>query len=573
LERHTGSRTRTATVIMAFLVTFTLFATAIIAVPMMMEGEAGPTEQSKANNVIMMVPDGTSSTHTTLARWYKNAPLALDEMPVGLVRTYGGQSIITDSAPAATAFATGYKTSDKYIGVLPGPVTIPGVSEPSSEDQYKPVASILEAANLQGMSVGIVCTSTVQHATPAGFSAHWTDRNNYNEIAEQQVYEDIDVMFGGGSDYLIPESEGGKRTDGEDLTEVLVSRGYSYITTRGELLDLTSSVSKVWGLFASNAMAHDMDRELHPEEPSLAEMTEAAIEILSKNPKGFFLLVEGSQVDWSSHANDPVGVISETLAFDDAVQVSLDFAKTDGKTLVMAFTDHGNGGMTIGNWASNSTYSKMPLSAVIDPLKNATMTGYALMELLRNDVTADNVRSNVSAHYGLDLNDDEVANIMSAYNATSGEWDVDTDYLLGPIMSERSFIGWTTSGHTGEDVTLYAYGPGAPSGLLDNTELPHVAAKAMGVDLELTNKALYVEAETTFACMGLGTGIDSADPQNLELVVTCKGKEVARLTLSTDILEVCGKTCELSGLVVYSEKSGKAYVPQDAIQLLKKLCR
>lgn len=573
MERDTGSRSRTATVLMTVLVTFALFATAIIAVPLVMESEAGPAERSKANNVIMMVPDGASSTHTTLARWYKNATLALDEMPVGLVRTYGAQSIITDSAPAATAFATGYKTSDKYIGVLPGPVTIPGVCEPPSEEQYKPVASILEAAKLKGMSVGIVCTANVQHATPAGFSAHWTDRNNYNEIAEQQVYEDIDVMFGGGSDYLIPESEGGMRTDGTNLTEVLVSRGYSYITTRSELLNLTPSVSRVWGLFASNAMAHDMDRELHPEEPSLSEMTDAAIGILSKNPKGFFLLVEGSQVDWSSHANDPVGVISETLAFDDAVKVSLDFAKADGKTLVMAFSDHGNGGMTIGDWASNSTYSKMPLSSVMDPLKKATATGYALMEILGEEVTAESVRSQVNTHYGLDLTDEEVTMILSAYNVTSGKWDVDTDYLLGPMISERSHIGWTTSGHTGEDVTLYAYGPGAPSGLLDNTELPQVAARAIGVDLDRTNKALYVEAEAALTCLGLGMEIDDHDPQNKELVVMSKGKEVARLALSTDLMEVSGKALELSGLVVYSEKSEKVYVPQDAIQHLKRLCR
>ena len=147
-------------------------------------------------NVIIMVPDGTTSAHTTVARWYKGAPLALDAMALGGVRTYSSESLITNSAPAATAFATGHKSSDRLIGVLPEAVTVPGLRAVKEKHKYKPVPSVLEGARLTGRSVGLVATANIQHATPAAFSAHWPDRSNYNEIAEQQVYCGIDVVLG-----------------------------------------------------------------------------------------------------------------------------------------------------------------------------------------------------------------------------------------------------------------------------------------------------------------------------------------------------------------------------------------
>jgi alkaline phosphatase len=335
------------------------------------------------------------------------------------------------------------------------------------------------------------------------------------------------------------------------------------------MMSLPSSTSKVWGMFAANSMAHDFDRNLHPEEPSLAEMTDMAIDILSKNPRGFFLMVEGSQVDWSSHANDPVGVISEMLAFDNAVDVALDFAKVDRQTMIMAFTDHGNGGMTIGNKASDATYTKMSLSSVVDPLKKAGQTGYALMEILGSDVSTTNVKAKVLQYYGLNLTDAEVAEIVSKYDAASSKWTIDLDYVLGPMMSKRAYIGWTTTGHTGEDVTLFSYGPRAPYGLLEKTDLAHSAEHALGLSLGWTNQALYVEAASAFKALGMEVEIDSTDPTNKELVVKDDDGEVARLSFSTDLMECHSKVCKLSGIVVFAEKSGKVYVPQEAVKIAK----
>ena len=535
------------------------------AIMVVASSENGSASERKVKNVIVMIPDGCGSTHTTLARWYSGESLALDQMPSGLVRTYAGESIIVDSAPAATAFATGIKTSDKYVGVMPGPVTIPGVDVPSADQQYMPVANVLEAAKAKGMSVGLVATSTIQHATPAGFSAHWPDRANYNEIAEQQVYLDIDVVFGGGSQYLVPTTEGGKRTDGENLIDVLEGRGYAYIDTRSELASLDPNTKKVWGLFAADAMAHDFDRQQlakFQEEPSLAEMTQAAISILSKNPRGFILMVEGSQVDWSSHANDPIGVISEVLAFDAAVEVALKYAKHDRKTMVLGMTDHGNAGMSIGNKNSDATYSKTSLETLLKPLMGAKLTGYGMAEVLSPAMTDAEIRAAVAEYYGItDLTDAEVNTIRTKYNPGS------MDYVLGPMLSARSIIGWTTSGHTGEDVTLYSYGPNRPVGLLENTDIAHVIEASLGLNLEWTSDRTFMEASAAFAAIGATVKIDSTDPNNKVLVVEKAGKPTMYLPLSKDIAEINGKVYNLNGVTITSPKSGKTYVSQDALLL------
>ena len=133
-------------------------------------------------------------------------------------------------------------------------------------------------------------------------------------------------------------------------------------------------------------MSYELDREkLTPTEPSLENMTEKALNLLSKNNKGFFLMVEGSKIDWASHANDPVGVISDVLAFDKAVEKAIEFAKKDGNTVVIVAADHGNGGLTIGNRDTSKNYDKLPLSAFIDPLKKASLTGEGLETKLNAD--------------------------------------------------------------------------------------------------------------------------------------------------------------------------------------------
>ena len=276
-------------------------------------------EPARAKNVIFLLTDGTGPEAWPLARWVKGTPLAVDEILTGAVRTYGADSAITDSAPGATAFATGFKGTDKGISVAPWRITI-DAAKADPANKYIPLATLIEGARLTGRATGVVATSNVQHATPAAFSSHWHDRNNYNEIAEQQVYQGMDVVLSGGAQYFLPkETAGGKREDKENLVDVIKAKGYSYVTDRYSMSSVHSG--KIWGAFAPDAMAYDVDRaDLARLEPSLDEMTSKAIELLSSSPNGkksgFFLFVEGSKTDWAAHANDPAGVVSELLAFD-----------------------------------------------------------------------------------------------------------------------------------------------------------------------------------------------------------------------------------------------------------------
>lgn len=464
--------------------------------------EAKAEEIKKPTNVIMLVMDGSSNNAITLSRWYKGENLAMDEILTGAMRTYSAESAITDSAPAATALATGHKSNDKYVGVLPSVINSPGLEQIAKEDAFKPVANVLEGAKQKGKATGIISTSEIQHATPAGFSAHVKNRSQYDDIAEQQVYQNIDVVLGGGLESLTPGTTKNARKDGENLISVLKDKQYNLVQTRDELLK--SQSNKLWGSFAPSALAYDFDRKATAvDEPTLAEMTGKAIDTLKKDDDGFFLFVEGSKVDWAAHANDTIGMISDILSFDDAVKEAIDFAKEDGNTMVIAVTDHGNSGITMGNTNTSKTYSSIPVSSYIDPLKKATMTIEGALSKLKTD------KSNlveVAALYGLDnLTEEELATLTSAKELGSE---------MAKMLANRANIGFTTGGHTGEDVFLYSYGPSKLTGLVENTDLAHTMAGFMGFDLGKLTDDLYVPATKSLSAKGFTTNIDVTDTEN-----------------------------------------------------------
>lgn len=530
----------------------------IVMIPSAVLASPDPVQ---AKNVIVLMTDGTGATHTALTRWYKGTSLPQDDLIVGGVRTYGADSIITDSAPAASAFATGHKTDDKFISVLPARTTIPGLPQISDDLLYKPVASVLEGAKLKGKSAGLVATSNIQHASPAAYSAHWPDRSKYEEIAEQQVYLNIDVVFGGGKQYLIPKDQGGTRLDGENMFDILKTKGYGLVDNRTEMMNFKGS--KVWGMFAKDAMDYEMDRKsLHPEQPSLAEMTKKAIEVLSQNPKGFFLFVEASKVDWASHANDPIGVISDSLAYADAIQVALDFAKKDGNTTILCFADHSNGGMSIGSKKSDKTYSSTPLEQLVNPLKKASLTGEGVEMMLNGNLLESNIHYVVEQYYG--VNDLTAAEVQAIQKAPKGTMNA----VLGPIISNRSIVGWTTTGHSGEDVFLYAYGPTKVSGLIENNQLAYICANTLGYDLDQADRNLFTEASSAFAAIGATISIDKTDPENMVLVIK-KGLKRAEMPFSKNTITINGKTHEMTGITVYAPKTGKVYIPKQAVELAK----
>ncbi|WP_175990050.1 alkaline phosphatase [Bacillus sp. Marseille-Q1617] len=498
-------------------------------------------------NVIFMIMDGTNSDIVTLSRWYKGSGLNLDKILTGGVRTYSIESAITDSAAAGTAMATGEKTRADYIGM---------------NADGKPALTVLEAAKLSGYSTGIVSTSPVQHATPAAFTAHVLNRNEFGDIGEQQVYQNLDVILGGGSAWLKPKSKNAvknddgmlktkqiSREDGENLVNKLKSDAlYSFTATR-DGLSKSRGADKLWGAFAEEDLAYDFDRKaLSPDEPSLAEMTRTAIELLSANEKGFFLMVEGSKVDWAAHKNDPVGMVSEVLSFDKAVGEALEFAKLDGNTMVVAVTDHGNSGLTLGNRDTDKTYKNQPIETFIEPLKKAQYTVKGATSRLKDD------RSNlkdVLESYGLsDLNRKEYCVMKEAKDVE------DLENEMVKLLAKRANVGFSTHGHTGEDVFLYGYGPDKPAGLIENTDLPRVFARYLEFSLDSFSD-WYVDGKKFFKEKGYEVLIDKRNPKNPELVVK-RGSEELRFPENKNFYVRNGEAVELKGVNVHS--GGTFYV-------------
>lgn len=505
------------------------------------------TPNGNKMNVIMMIPDGQSLSEQTLARWYQGYRLGTDKYICGLVRTYDADSAITDSSAAATAYATGYKTNEGYEGVLPHISNMPGAIGVSELNDEMPFATVLEAARLAGKSTGMVVTAPIMHATPAGFSSHVNDRRLYAKIAKQQINSGIDVMLGGGSYYL---RDG--RDDGRDLISDALKLGYSYVTDAAGLE--ASSADRLLGTFASIDMNYDFDRT--SSEPTLEQMTKKAIEVLNRNENGFFLLVEGSKIDYASHAHDPVGVISESLSFDRAFRAATEFAEADGNTVVISCADHGNGGMSIG--VGQSGYASMNISAYLEPLKRAKLTGAGVYQHLNADKS--NIRYEVEKYYGIsDLTDDEVNKIKNTDEVMAA---------LGSMMSKRANIGWTGGGHTGEEVPLAVFDPrgNGLTGVVDNTDISHYMQETLGVSTDDVTQELFIPARSAFSGLGASIRLETISSSRSVLIIE-KDDVSMRLPVDTSVAVFDDAVCRLSGVTVVS--GGRSYVCRDAVELFE----
>ncbi len=542
---------------------------AVLTTPCAWAANPNNDNNAQIHNIIMMVPDGCAQSIQTLARWVKGAPLNVDGLNTGMVKTFMADSIITDSASAATAFACGHKTSNGFLGVGPRSDTLlTGFT--ATARPYAPIASVLEGAKYKGKSTGLIATSRITHATPAGFASHVHDRGLDNEIMEHMVYENVDVVFGGGARHLIPsgtsytttfgDSWGGKRTDGEDLMQVLLDNGYQFVDNKTDMMALTDG--PVWGLFDDSHMDPELDRDdLHPTQPSIAEMTEKAIELLSKNNKGFFLMVEGSQIDWAGHANDGAYMTFDFLAFDDAVGKALDFAKEDGHTLVLVFPDHNTGALTIGHEMTDFPpgYTGTTIEDLIDPIKDATMTIQQLLYEIPSPATAQVVIDTFAQYHGdywsENMTLDQAQYVADTLNASGPYYAY---YPIAEYVSKNlTIFGWTTHGHTGEDVPLWAYGLNRPMGTLDNTELATLVADAFKFSLKDMTTRLFCDISASD-----GYQLDTSDPNNPVIKFYD-----AEFPVNKNIMRVGASEFLMEGIVVYAPETNKAYVPLEGLKL------
>lgn len=284
-------------------------------------------EPAKAKNVILLIGDGTGLSQVSSAFYFKDtAPNYGRFKHVGLIKTSSSRQDITDSAAGATAFACGVKTYNGAIGI--------------ADDSTK-VKSLVEIVSPQHIKTGVISTSSIQHATPASFYAHVTKRSLYEDIAQDMVVSDIDFFAGGGIKFF------NKRKDGKNLFEELKKKGFGIDTSALGNFEEIKQYSKMAYLLAEN----HLDPVAKGRGDYLPKVTELGIHFLNKDidNSGFFIMIEGSQIDWGGHSNNADFLISELIDFDDAIGKALDFAEKHGNTLVIVTADHETGGFTLSS--------------------------------------------------------------------------------------------------------------------------------------------------------------------------------------------------------------------------------
>lgn len=460
--------------------------------PVIEDAPAAEFEVSDApRNVIQFVCDGCGPAAYTVARdLHRHRTgedfLAIDAIQTGSVHTYSTDSRITDSAAGATALAAGVKTYNGAIGV---------------DTLRQPVATVLEGARERGMATGMVTSTRITHATPASFAAHVERRSQENAIAAQIVEAGVDLLIGAGLTHFLPESADGAREDGRDLVAELRTKGYEVATDYASIAGFDAL--PVAGLIDAGDLPFEVDRS--DDELSLAELTAKAIELLSERPEGFFLMVEAARVDHAEHDNDLAGAAFDMLAYDQAMAVALDFARRDGRTLIVATSDHETGGLTLGRKVEDGN------SSVWDPgVVNRITASHSMMadRFLVGNETPGQV---IAASTGLDsFNETEqamldaaeelreamrkarAANDRTAAREARSEARTQFRRAVGAIVSRHAVAGWTSFGHTAVDVPLFAFGPGSERfvGHFDNTHVGRTIADLMNVDLEKLTEQL-----------------------------------------------------------------------------------
>lgn len=281
--------------------------------------------KKQALNVIFLIGDGMGLSQLSASYYFgEQEPNFSKFKNIGLINTSCTNTKITDSAASATAFATGSRTYKGAIGVSP--------------IDTLPIKNIIEELSPLGYKTGLVATYSVTHATPAAFYAHNASRDNQEDIAVQLLNSEVDFFASSGLPYFT------EREDGKNLIPLLEKKGFEM-----ETIQLTQKEFKADKKYGYLMPSQSMPKKVEGRDNFLPDATKMAIDYLSQNEDGFFLMVEGSQIDEAGHKNKTEMMIQEVLDFDKAVGVALDFAKEHGNTLVVVTADHETGGFTLGS--------------------------------------------------------------------------------------------------------------------------------------------------------------------------------------------------------------------------------
>lgn len=280
----------------------------------------------RPKNIVLLIGDGMGLCQITASMYSNGNRLNMERLPVtGVQKTHSKDNFLTDSAAAGTAMACGTKTANGFVGVF---------------SNGKPATSILQLAENQGLATGLVVTSSITHATPAAFIAHVDSRTKMELIAEDFLKTDIDLFIGGGKKYF-----DSRKNDARNLVNELAGKGYALpVFSKTEFKNQPFDAARPLGIFTDN----DEPVSVLGGRDYLPDASRMTADFLKKrSAKGFFCMIEGSQIDWAAHDNDLDRTIAETLDFDRAIGQILDWAEADGETLVIVTADHETGGLSI----------------------------------------------------------------------------------------------------------------------------------------------------------------------------------------------------------------------------------
>ena len=515
-------------------------------------------------NLIVMIADGTSISIVSAARWFKiynnmGESLNIDPYICGTVKTHASNSIIGDSAPTMSCYMTGMPQQNSAISIYPVSDVGKDLVKINPDMAYQPLATLLEAAKIeQNKATGLVVTCEFPNATPAACAAHHYNRHDYKTLAKQMANQNLDIMFGGGNMYVT-----------DDMNTHLKNNNIRYIKDDILAFRLLNK-GKVWALFCDTDTPYDLDRK--SQIPSLEEMTTKAIDILQQNENGFFLMVEGSKIDWAAHNNDAIGCITEFIAFDNAVKVALDFAKKDGNTTVIIMSDHGTGGFSIGS-DNLKGYDNATLDRFLEHLSKYKKTGEALTEIIIQE-NSNNLKTIIKQYTDIEITDDEYNKLITLKNnyieknRDKKSFSKLRDYII-KIMNSKTFVGFTTTKHTGDEVFLAAFNPNGdiPIGMNRNIEINHYLSDILGLQTklpELTSK-IFAKHQEVFA--GYETEIDKSG--DFPVLIVKNNEKMLTIPANKSVAFVNGQPFDIGSVTVYIDKTDTFYLSEKLVELVK----
>ena len=377
------------------------------------------------------------------------------------------------------------------------------------------------------------------------------------------VHNHLDVVMGGGVKYLEEKYQ-------NDLKDA----GYSvYLDDINGFRNCTKA--PVWALFAETSMSYWLEADKQ-QTPSLAEMTRKAIDLLSKNENGFFLMVEGSKVDWAAHDNDAKNAMIEFLEFDKACGEALRFAEKDGQTVVLIVPDHGTGAVTIGNpKASRDGYDKLSLKQLMSPIDDYKLSNWSMGEKLKKADTTEWPQL-FETYFGFTPQPAEITYLTTGSDYSNSpipyeqrKHNLSVCKMLSQVLYGRTYFGFTTFGHTVENVFLAVYHPQNDRlvGVPTNIEVNHYLRRQMGMtnELEQLTEELYADHHQVFE--GFEVRIDSVDKYNRRLYVKNR-RNVMLIDSYANYVTLNNKRVDLNSVIVYVDKNNTFYLPKELRELM-----